>query len=189
MVFYVIENLEPKLYRWVLIEYDWISQIVGKRNLIFTNVRTSIDRVEKFGAVYPESVSELNFSNCCILDPQAEKTLTPAEAKKFDYFIFGGILGNNPQEGRTKTLLTSKMEGRCEVRNLGHKQFSTDTAVLVTKMIYEGIPLEKIEFREPIVLKISPVEEVELPYPYVVKNGEPVISPALIVMLKKQKGF
>ncbi len=189
MVFYVVENLEPKISRWVLIEYEWISHNVGKRDLIFTNVRTRIDALEKFGKVYPESVSELPFTNCCILDPQADKLLTPSEAKKFDYFIFGGILGNNPVEGRTKKWLTSKMEGKCQVRNLGSKQFSTDTAVLVTKMIFEGTPLEKIQFKEPLIIETGPNEEVELPYPYVLRNGEPVVSPKLVEMLKKQKHF
>lgn len=189
MVFYVIENLEPKLSRWVLIEYGWISQNAGKNNMIFTNIKTRIEALEKFGRVYSESVSELDFKNCCILDPQSDKMLTPSEAKKFDYFIFGGILGNNPEEGRTKKWLTSKMEGKCEVRNLGKKQFSTDTAVLVTKMIFEGTPLEKIQFKEPVIIETGPNEEVELPYPYVLRNGKVVIAPRLVEMLKKQKGF
>ena len=189
MVFYVIENLEPKLSRWVLIEYDWISQNVGKRNIIFTNVKTRFDKLQKSGECHDESVSELDFQNGCILDPQAEKILTPSEAKKFDYFIFGGILGNNPVEGRTKKWLTSKMEGKCEVRNLGSKQFSTDTAVLVTKMIFDGTPLEKIQFQDPLIIETGLNEEVELPYPYVLKNGKPVVAPKLVEMLKKQKGF
>ena len=29
----------------------------------------------------------------CLLDPQAEVELCPADAEKFDWFVFGGILG------------------------------------------------------------------------------------------------
>ena len=34
---YVIEHLEPRIYRWCVIEYKHISKIVGKENLWFTN--------------------------------------------------------------------------------------------------------------------------------------------------------
>ena len=35
---FIIEHLEPELYDWCLIEYEHISKIVGKENLIFTNI-------------------------------------------------------------------------------------------------------------------------------------------------------
>src|SRR3989344_3510320 len=35
---YIIEHLEEKVYPWCLLEYTHISTIVGKDNLIFTNI-------------------------------------------------------------------------------------------------------------------------------------------------------
>ena len=35
----IIEHLEPELYDWCLIEYEHISKIAGKGNLIFTNIK------------------------------------------------------------------------------------------------------------------------------------------------------
>ena len=38
---FIIEHLEKKLFEWCLIEYEHISKIVGKNNLIITNVKKS----------------------------------------------------------------------------------------------------------------------------------------------------
>ena len=42
---YIIEHLEPKLWEWCILEYEHISQTVGKDNLWFTNIR---DKEEGF---------------------------------------------------------------------------------------------------------------------------------------------
>ena len=57
---FVIEHLEPKLSKWVLIEYSHISKIIGKRNLIFTNVRKSSEKLNKIGKTERKKISELN---------------------------------------------------------------------------------------------------------------------------------
>lgn len=58
-------------------------------------------------------------------------------------FVFGGILGDHPPRDRTK-LLRADIE---TLRNLGQPQLSTDTAVLVSKLILvNGMELEKIPF-------------------------------------------
>ncbi|MBI2148635.1 hypothetical protein HYU23_03065 [Candidatus Woesearchaeota archaeon] len=188
---FVIEHLSDKLYEWCLIEYRNISGIVGRKNLIFTNIKNpnDIKKLKKFGNVKKENVVKLKLKNACLLDLKAKKTLNPTEAKNFDYFIFGGILGDFPEQGRTEKYLTSKLKN-VEVRNLTNKQMSTDTAVLVTKLIAKGKNINEIKFVDnpSIILKNGKVqEEVNFPYRYVYRKGKPVISKELIKYLKNKK--
>ncbi|MDO8740669.1 MAG: SAM-dependent methyltransferase [Candidatus Woesearchaeota archaeon] len=188
---FVIEHLEKKLYKWCFLEYGNIAKIVGKGNIIFTNIKNKKEllKLKKLGNACKESVFDFKFNKnkTCVLDPNSKKTLTPAIARKFDYFIFGGILGNYPPEKRTKRLLTEKL--KFESFNIGKKQMSTDNAVLAVKLIIDGVPLEKIKFKDNIKIKTGRNEEVILPYRYVVLNGKIFISEELIKSLKNGKKF
>ena len=188
MAIYIIEHLEPEVFPWCLIEYQNISRIVGKSNLWFTNIRKKNKNLEKIGKVFSKSVSELNLENACVLDPAAKKTLNLKEAKHFDYFIFGGILGDYPPRKRTAPELTSKIKN-AKARNIGKKQFSTDNAVLVTRKIARGFPLSKMRFINKLTIKINEIESIELPYCYPIINGKPQISPELVTFLRKKKSF
>src|SRR3989344_5772263 len=115
---YIIEHLEEKVWKWCTIEYKHISQIVGRQNLLITNIK---DNSLKSIATKKESVTTLDLRNACVLDPDAKKTLTPEEAKNFNFFIFGGILGDFPPQKRTTPELTSKLKN-AEARNLGNAQ-------------------------------------------------------------------
>ena len=188
---FIIEHLEPEVYKWCLIEYKHISKVVGKEHLIFTNVKKDSNKLKNLGKVKKESVLKLKLKNACLLDPKTSKTLTQKEAKKFNYFIFGGILGDFPERGRTKKYLTSKIKN-VEVRNLSNKQMPTDTAVLVTNLIVKGTPIEKIKFIDSptLLLKKGLVqEEVNLPYRYISKNNKPLMSKELIKHLKNKEDF
>src|SRR3989338_2394151 len=118
---YVIEHLEPKVFKWCVLEYRHISETVGRKNLIFTNVKNGRKLLEPLGKVYKESINELKLKNACVLDISAEKTLGKAD-NKFDYILLGGILGDYPRRRRTR-----RIKVRAEKRNLGKKQMSTDT--------------------------------------------------------------
>ena len=184
MPVFVIEHLEPKLYKWSLLEYSHISKKVGKRNVLFTNTRSK--KLKTLGKVDKKPVAKLKLKKACVLDPAALQKLTPAKAKKFEYFIFGGILGDHPPRGRTKKL---REQLPYPAFNLGKEQFSTDTAVLVTQKIIQGKKLSQLKFQQGAVIKIAEGEEVILPYKYLVENGKPVITSALKKMLKEQKSF
>lgn len=184
---YVIEHLEQKVWKWCLIEYKHISQIVGKENLWFTKVKRKNRELEKYGKVSKQSVKELDLKKACLLDPDAHLTLSPEEAKKFDYFIFGGILGDYPPKKRTKQLLTRFLTA--EPRNIGKKQMSTDNAVMVVKLIREGTPLEKIPFQDHIEVETGKNESVQFPFRYVLCEGKPLVSKELVDYLKKKKGL
>lgn len=67
-------------------------------------------------------------SRICLLDPRAEKAISPEDAELFDGFLFGGILGDDPPRDRTKELRKLGYEGR----HLGSVQMTTDTACYVS---------------------------------------------------------
>lgn len=183
---FIIEHLENEIYDWCFIEYEHISNIVGKDNLIFTKTKSL--KLKSLGRVEPKSVVDLNLKRACLLDPKASKTLSPNDVNDFDYFIFGGILGDFPEQGRTEKYLTSKLKN-LETRNLSHMQMSTDTAVLVTKIILDGKNFNDIRFIDSPNIPIKKekyIEEINLPYRYVSKNNKPIISPKLIKYLKKK---
>lgn len=190
---YIIEHLEPRIYSWCLIEYENISQIVGKENTIFTNIKTNKqkEKLLKLGKVYKESIRELaltTFKNkrLCLLDANAEETLAPKDAKNFDFLILGGILGDNPPRGRTMKEL-GKL--KIPLRNLGKKQMATDTAVYVANKIIFGTPFENLKFIDQVEIRIREGESITIPFRYVVEQGKPLISPKLVEYLKKKRGF
>ena len=182
---FVIEHLEPKVYQWCKLEYSHISSFVGKKNLLFTNTNSSV--LKKFGKVESKSIKKLRFDKACVLDPEAKVTLTPEIAKKFNYFIFGGILGDDPPKERTKDELTKFLP--YPAFNLGNAQMSTDTAVIVTKLICDGKKLSDLKFQQGIEIKISEYEEVHLPYKYLVIKNKVLLAPGIAEMLRKQRTF
>ena len=183
---FIIEHLEDEVWDWCVLEYTHMSSLIGKENLIFTNVpKKERHKLEKLGTVHTESVLNLKFNKCCLLEMITDKELKTEDKNKFDYMVFGGILGDNPPQGRTKVLHKLK----CEMRSLGSEQMSTDTAVLVTKMILNGKKLKDIEFKDTIEIELKDGEDVILPYRYVVKNGKPVLPKGLFEMLKNQEGL
>jgi len=98
----------------------------------------------------PISQEPIDFSQICLLDMRAEKTLTPEDSSRFSLFIFGGILGDHPPRDRTSAL---RKQG-FELRNLGTLQMSTDTAVLVTSLIVDrGRKFEEIAWLDEPELK------------------------------------
>lgn len=194
MAIYIIEHLEPRLWKWCLIEYKHISNIVGRENLWITNIKKESKaktELKQYAALFKESIIRLvhksSLQNVCILDPEAKETLTAAEAGKYSSFIFGGILGNDPPQKRTYPELTSRLN--CDSRNLGRLQMSTDNAVYVVKKICAGTDISKIKFQNSAEISLNKNESVLLPYNYCLVDGKPLISPELIQFLKKKKGI
>jgi len=178
---FVIEHLEPRLFRWCLIEYKHISEIVGRDQLIFANVES--EKLRDLGQVEKQSVNDMNLQKCCVLDPFAKEELTTSD--KFDYYVFGGILGDEPMQGRTEKELTLKGVRR----HIGKEQMSTDTAVYVVKHIIEGGNMSDLSFQDEIEIDIKEGESIILPFRYVVESGEPVLAPGLLDFLRTRKGF
>lgn len=188
---FVIEHLEPELYEWCLIEYEHISDIVGKNSLIFTNIKDKDhNKLKKYGTVFGKDISGLKLKNVCVLSQYAKKTLSKND-DKFDYFVFGGILGDNPAKKRTNILVNSlkKSKVKFETRNLGTKQMPTDVSVYVAKKMLEGKKLNDFRFVDELEIEINENESVTLPFRYIIDNNKPVISEKLIEHLRKREGF
>lgn len=91
------------------------------------------------------NVGEYDLSEICLLDMRGKEALGSKDSASLKVFLFGGILGDHPPRDRTK-LLRHQTE---TLRHLGVLQLSTDTAVLVSKLILtNGLSLENIPFVE-----------------------------------------
>ncbi|HLD87376.1 MAG TPA: SAM-dependent methyltransferase [Candidatus Nanoarchaeia archaeon] len=184
---FVVEHMEPELFEWCIIEYAHISEMVGKKNILFTNIeKADFSKLAEYGEVTGKKVADLGLSKACILDPYAKQTLTSKDNAEFDYLVLGGILGNNPAEKRTAKL-TSVLS--YPARNLGEKQLSTDTAAYVAKRILEGKAMSDFHFVEEVEVQIDDFESVILPFPYVIENSKIVMSEELVEHLRKRKEF
>jgi ribosome biogenesis SPOUT family RNA methylase Rps3 len=181
----VVEHLDPEVFKWCEIEYEHISKTLGKDNVLFSNTDNEV--LSKLGRVEKKSVRELGLKDACVLDPDAKEVLTPDIAKKYKYFIFGGILGDYPPKKRTKEELTGKLP--YPAYNLGKDQMSTDTAVIVTKQIYDGIPLTELKFVEEMEVEIEEGLSISLPFKYLILDNKVQISPKIIELLREQEGF
>lgn len=188
---YIIEHLEPSLFKWCLIEYKNISKIVGKSNLWFTNIKReskASKELAKYGKVIKQSARELKLQDACVLDPESKHSLTPKNSKSCRYFIFGGILGDYPPRKRTKKELT-KFISNAKSYDIGKKQFSTDNAVFVVHKIATGTKLQDMEFQNKLEIKTGKYESMILPFLYPLVKGKPNISAELVDYIRKKKGF
>ena len=189
---FIIEHLEKELYDWCLIEYGHISRIVGKNNLIFTNIssKKGRNRLRKYGTVYGKDISGLNLKKVCVLSQYAKKTLKKSDSK-LDYFVFGGILGDKPDKKRTIILVNrlKKSNAKFETRNLGTKQMPTDVSVYVAKKVLDGKKLSDFKFVDELEIEINETESVTLPFRYIVDSNEVVINEKLVEYLRKRKEF
>ena len=84
-------------------------------------------------------------SNVCFMDMRADKVLEPEDSKRFEFLIFGGILGDHPPQDKPKELRANFKN----LRQLGRVQMTTDTAVLTSREIMEeGRKMETLRFTE-----------------------------------------
>ena len=196
---FIIEHLEQKLFEWCLIEYEHISKIVGKDNLIFTNIQNKkdISKLRELGIVLNEKFSEFNSklkyneNKICVLSQHVEKTLRTNDKNKFEYFVFGGILGDKPAKRRTEDIIKELRQRkiRFEERNLGSIQMPTDNAVYAANKILNGAGLSQLKFIDEVEIQINENEAVTLPFRYIIDNNKLVISEKLVEHLRKRKQF
>lgn len=187
---YVIEHMEEGFSEWVVLEYSQIIREVGKENLILSSIPE--------GTVIPQPLVDLGLqwtsdecvtfmedkNRVCLLDPAAETDLVPEDASKFDYFVFGGILGSHPRIDRTGIL--RKKYGFAG-RRLGALQMTTDTAVRVTQRIVEDkTPFEQIKFLDYPEIRYNKYESTEMPFRYVVDaDHHPILPDGMLKLIEK----
>ncbi|ROT41414.1 DUF431 domain-containing protein [Sodiomyces alkalinus F11] len=190
---YIVEHLDPELGQWSELEYVAIAketQVAQGTFLLSSlpeafNVPPALSQVPAFK---PErrGVEELyanDKSRVCLLDPSASSDLGPDDGDKFDAFLFGGILGDDPPRDRTSELRKKGFEGR----RLGPKQMTTDTAVRVTRMVVEDkIPLDEISYLDFPELKFNDHESTQMPFRYVKgQDGKPMMPEGMIQLIEK----
>lgn len=149
--------------RWALLEYGHMLQLLGPgATLHFTSLslaslaslQTELDKIPEPRAKFQlhtksfTSFTAEKMQSVCLLDPAAPHGLSVcdaglhtstspilprAEDGPFAYFLFGGILGDDPPRDRTSSLRKLGMPRR----HLGKMQMTTDTALGVTKCVVE----------------------------------------------------
>ncbi|KAG8965355.1 hypothetical protein FRC03_000655 [Tulasnella sp. 419] len=132
----------------------------------------------------------VSLDQVCLLDPKATQELSPDDGDgRFKWFLFGGILGDDPPRDRTSELRVLGFP----TRHLGPVQMTTDTAVGVTKkVIVDKTPLNAIPYTDFPTIRFNAKESVEMPFRYIRdEKGEPILPPGMRELLKEDlnKGF
>ena len=188
---FVVEHLDPELGPWSELEYKAINQetMAAGSHFILSSVNQELISSGKLEGVVsaPRSDAvEHYFANkkqrICLLDPAAEQDLQPDDAMKFDVFLFGGILGDNPPRDRTSELRKKGFQGR----RLGSVQMTTDTAVRVTRMVtLEQKCLQDVPYVDFPELQLDQHEFTEMPFRYVkAADGSPVMPSGMLGLIK-----
>ncbi len=192
----VVEHLEPVVGEWVRAEYRHLVDIVGAERVAFTNTGDCDSFLREIGRsvlCFEESVAELRGilyaspDRLLVLDPSADRILEPGEAGRHDAVVIGGILGDHPPRGRTRTLLTRRLRGAV-VRSLGPHQYSIDGAAVVYMLVEEGQhPYTVRVVLNPVIrLRYFDIEvEEELPFAYPVLGAGPEYPPELPWLLER----
>lgn len=195
---FVVEHLDPELGPWSALEYKTIAQESQQAgcDFILSSVPDSLlssKELEHVGANARGDSVESYFSDkkdkICLLDPAAKQELEPADGQKFDVFLFGGILGDDPPRDRTSELRKKGFIGR----RLGPVQMTTDTAVRVTRLVVlNGKTLDEIPYVDFPELQLDEHESTEMPFRYVTNNeGKPIMPNGMLELIKADadKGF
>lgn len=142
---FIVEHLDPELEDWQALEYNTISEesIASGSTFLLSGLTPTFDKFEKL-SIPAESKTERSVESIystpeqrqkvCLLDPKAEKDISPDDGELFDAFLFGGILGDDPPRDRTGDLRKLGFPGR----RLGPEQMTTDTAVRTTRIVVQG---------------------------------------------------
>ncbi|PNY28371.1 Protein arginine N-methyltransferase SFM1 [Tolypocladium capitatum] len=190
---FIVEHLDEELGPWSELEYSAIAnETRDTRGRFILSSLPPTFRVpaalSSNGAFTAErrGVEEIyaaDRSRVCLLDPSASEDLSPEDGDKFDAFLFGGILGDDPPRDRTSELRKKGFEGR----RLGPKQMTTDTAVRVTRMVVQDkIALDGVPYVDFPELKFNEHESTEMPFRYVTDQaGQPIMPAGMKELIQK----
>ncbi|KAG2225052.1 hypothetical protein INT45_003252 [Circinella minor] len=202
MAKFVVDHMEDGMHEWCVLEYKHMISVVGKENMHFSSLSDAClaSMPEELKEAYCHKENVLNLpgvdpKDVCLLDPSATEPLKPEDGDTFKYFLFGGILGDDPPRDRTKELRKLGFANR----HLGPVQMSTDTAVNVTKHVVDNkVPLDQVPYIDGPEVFFSKHESVNMPFRYIAetkeiitKSGEkksirkPIMPPGMLELLKK----
>uniref|UniRef100_D8PMX9 DUF431-domain-containing protein n=2 Tax=Schizophyllum commune (strain H4-8 / FGSC 9210) TaxID=578458 RepID=D8PMX9_SCHCM len=196
------EETPKSIPPWVELEYSHMRILAGYGSTVhFTNL-SEASRASLSEAFFQSSDDKLADAQChkegilqllkektrsdsldsvCLLDPKAEKELSPEDGDgRFEWFLFGGILGDDPPRDRTAELRKLGFPAR----RLGPIQMTTDTALGVTKIVVgDKTPIDEIPYVDMPTIRFNAKESVEMPFRYISRNGEPVLPPGMKELL------
>ncbi|KAK0514199.1 hypothetical protein JMJ35_002816 [Cladonia borealis] len=196
---YVVEHLDLELGPWSALEYQAIARESASAGVGFClssvpkDLQLPAELREMNSLILEHQSVETVFRDkkerICLLDPKGKAELSPEDAEKFDVFLFGGILGDEPPRDRTSELRAKGFIGR----RLGPVQMTTDTAVRVTRLVIEEkVSLNDIPYIDEPELRIDEHESTVMPFRYVKDaEGKPIMPQGMIDLIKKdsEKGF
>ncbi|OZJ04978.1 hypothetical protein BZG36_01749 [Bifiguratus adelaidae] len=178
---YVVEHMEDGMHEWCQLEYKHMLSRIGADNLYFsglteTTLETMPEDLKKAHCHSTDvlSLPGITLDQVCLLDPAAKEPLAPEDADRFTYFLFGGILGDDPPRDRTGELRKLGFANR----HLGPVQMTTDTAVNVTRTVLEDkVPLDQIPYIDHPEIKFSKKESVIMPFRYIAVDKQVIHTP------------
>ncbi|SJL10743.1 related to DUF431 domain protein [Armillaria ostoyae] len=230
---YVIEHMEDDdettriIPPWATLEYAHMRTLAGPNSQVhfthvsklsadalsssFTDDNDTLATASCFQSGVTDRIKDiLPIEKVCLLDPKAEKELSPEDGDgRFEWFLFGGILGDDPPRDRTAELRVLGFPAR----QLGPIQMTTDTALGVTKLVVEDkIPVDKIPYiilqrqvtgqshvhfttsgcfkphnNNPLqdypTITFNAKESVEMPFRYIAEGSEPKLPPGMRQLL------
>lgn len=188
---YVIEHMETEISPWVRNEYTRMMQDVGAANLMFTNMKPNVncsnydDESMSFlskSKLISETFQEFHDAidgdrtRAVLLDERSESLLSPDDAGTFQYFLFGGILGNVDELDMDKTK-ELRIQGYT-LRHLGKEQMTTPTALAVTHQILsKKIQFDDINFIDRPEYEVNDSETLVIPFRYIANDqGEAIMA-------------
>ncbi|KAH7337653.1 SAM-dependent RNA methyltransferase [Rhizoctonia solani] len=216
---FVIEHMEEddeeskSVPPWVYLEYRQMIAIAGPTSsVLFTHLSSSSRaalnsalasvqdsskfEVHSLGILDVMKQHGVDVSQVCLLDPKAEKQLSPSDSESFSWYLFG--VCDDPPRDRTSELRRLGFPNR----HLGSVQMTTDTALGVTKRVvvdkgsytysYFLIPLQDIPYVDHPTIRFNAKESVEMPFRYITDSkGEPILPEGMKTLLKEDlnKGF
>lgn len=214
---------------WVSLEYTQMLKLAFPSPVIFSSLSapsvsslrrllTSPDDENRSSfTTSTSSVGELMaaqgipLERVCLLDPKAEQEISPEDSELFDWFLFGGILGDDPPRGAYTAPAPSQL--MCYHRPYVRAQesgFPDSTSprnaddhrhrigchqAMCARSQYvhsshpsstdSTVPLDKIPFIDNPTFQFDEIESVEMPFRYVMDaQGEAILPVGMRQLLQ-----
>ena len=100
---YIVEHLDPELGEWSALEYSAIARESSEAgaNFCLSSIPATLSvpseiTTTRSTTIEHRSVEEMfreRKDHVCLLDPAATAELVPEDCRRFDVFLYGGILG------------------------------------------------------------------------------------------------
>jgi len=95
------------MHEWCKLEYEHMVSVIGPDHVYFTALtpKTLADMPETLAKAHCHTEDVLTMQDriphnkVCLLDPSSPYPLSPEDADTYDFFLFGGILGDDPPRG------------------------------------------------------------------------------------------